>query len=154
MEELKLWCENLILAVIAVLLIELLIPDELGNKKYIKVVSGIFIMFIVLNPVIDLLNGNVDFDLKNYFAVEEVSSSDYEIKIKNVYINALEKQIKESLNEIADIRNLYIDFDDNYENVEKMEIIISNDGTDEDLIKEHINKEFLIEKEKIIISYK
>ena len=63
MEELKLWCENLILSVIAILLIELLIPESMENKKYIKVISGIFLMFMVLNPFIEILNGKSDFKL-------------------------------------------------------------------------------------------
>ena len=73
MEELKLWCENLILSVIAILLIELLIPESMENKKYIKVISGIFLMFMVLNPFIEILNGKSDFNIKDYFTVVQGS---------------------------------------------------------------------------------
>ena len=61
MENLNNWCESLIISVILVLLIELLVENN-KNKKYIQVITGIFIMFVTLNPFIELLNNN-DFDL-------------------------------------------------------------------------------------------
>ena len=76
MEELKLWCENLILSVIAILLIELLIPESMENKKYIKVISGIFLMFMVLNPFIEILDGK-----RSRKNEETLNSNSYERKI-------------------------------------------------------------------------
>lgn len=158
MEELKLWCENLILSVIAILLIELLIPESMENKKYIKVISGIFLMFMVLNPFIEILNGKSDFNIKDYFGYKEVSSDSYEkidSKIKDVYIIALEEKIKEASIDFANVKNVFITFDLKCENVEKLELKVESkkENYDENVYKEFLANSFQIDKELIFISY-
>ena len=158
MEELKLWCENLILSVIAILLIELLIPESMENKKYIKVISGIFLMFMVLNPFIEILDGKTDFNIKDYFGYKEVSSDSYEkidSKIKDVYIIALEEKIKEASIDFANVKNVFITFDLKCENVEKLELEVESkkENYDENVYKEFLAKTFKINKELIFISY-
>ena len=51
----KNWCEGIIVGVMISLIIELIIPEG-NNKKYVKVISGIFIIFTVLNPIFQNLN--------------------------------------------------------------------------------------------------
>lgn len=158
MEELKLWCENLILSVIAILLIELLIPESMENKKYIKVISGIFLMFMVLNPFIEILDGKSDFNIKDYFGYKEVSSDSYEkidSKIKDVYIIALEEKIKEASIDFANVKNVFITFDLKCENVEMLELEVESkkENYDENVYKEFLAKTFQIDKELIFISY-
>ena len=61
MEELKLWCENLILSVIAILLIELLIPESMENKKYIKLYNNFGTRYI------EIMQFDKDAILANYY---------------------------------------------------------------------------------------
>ena len=56
------WASGLIVAVIIGTIIEMLLPDN-KNKKYVKVVIGLFIMYTIIAPVIgELDNINIDFD--------------------------------------------------------------------------------------------
>ncbi|MBR3697296.1 MAG: stage III sporulation protein AF [Clostridia bacterium] len=78
------WCENLILSSFIVSIIEMLVPE--GNiKKYIRVVTGIYMIFVILEPI--LLNFNkIDLE-KKISNILEVSSSQYieEKELENSY---------------------------------------------------------------------
>ena len=58
--KIKSWCEGIIVAIIISIIIEMLVPDG-NNKKYVKVVIGIYIIFVTLNPIFQLLNYQFDF---------------------------------------------------------------------------------------------
>lgn len=54
------WCEQIIISIFISIILEMLIPA--GNiKKYVKVVVGIYIMFVILNPIISNIQ-NIDFE--------------------------------------------------------------------------------------------
>ena len=53
--KLKLWTSDIIIAVVISIIIEMIIPDG-NNKKYVKVVSGLYILFVILNPFLDVKN--------------------------------------------------------------------------------------------------
>ena len=44
------WAEQIIIALIIIVIIEMILPNS--NKKYIKVIFGIFIIYIILSPII------------------------------------------------------------------------------------------------------
>lgn len=45
------WAEQIITALIIVVIIEMILPES-NNRKYIKVIFGIFIIYIILSPII------------------------------------------------------------------------------------------------------
>lgn len=47
---LVIWAEQIIIALIIIVIIEMILPNS--NKKYIKVIFGIFIIYIILSPII------------------------------------------------------------------------------------------------------
>lgn len=54
------WCEQIVISIFISIIIEMLIPA--GNiKKYVKVVVGVYIMFVILNPIISNIQ-NIDFE--------------------------------------------------------------------------------------------
>ena len=55
------WCEGIIIAIIISVIIELLVPEG-NNKKYVKVVIGIYIIFVIINPLLNLMNYKIDFE--------------------------------------------------------------------------------------------
>ena len=57
--KLREWCEGIIIAIIISIIIEMLIPDN-KSKKYVKVIIGIYIMFVSLNPLLKILNYDYD----------------------------------------------------------------------------------------------
>ena len=56
--KIRAWCEGIIIAIIISIIIEMILPDG-KNKKYVKVVIGIYIMFVVLNPILEIINYDI-----------------------------------------------------------------------------------------------
>lgn len=160
MENLNNWCESIIISMILVLLIELLVENN-KNKKYIQVITGIFIMFVTLNPFIELLNNN-DFDT-DFFKFEKVSAKPYEENelFENVYINYTLERIKNVLDSYnLNVLDLDFKLDESKENLEKIEVIIkkdiakeSEDFVSEEKVKNLIKEELDITEDVLIITY-
>ena len=79
------WMQGIIIAVIITIIIEMLLPDG-KNKKYIKTVINLYILYVIIAPVcLKVFNKKIDFSgiLKSYKMPEiTVSSLD-----NNKYIN-------------------------------------------------------------------
>ena len=58
MEKISLWASQIIIAVIIGTIIEMILPKG-NNKKYIKVVIGVYILFTILSPVITNAYGRI-----------------------------------------------------------------------------------------------
>lgn len=52
---LRSWCEELILSSFVVAILEMLTPEG-SMKKYIKVVTGVYMIFAILSPILLNLN--------------------------------------------------------------------------------------------------
>ena len=93
----KSWCEGIIVAVIISIIIELMIPEG-NNKKYVKVVIGIYILFVIIGPILDKIN--VGYSLENFFELQTIGvSAELNNDIKNVYVQGMEETIKNELKE-------------------------------------------------------
>ncbi len=117
------WCEGIIVAIIISVIIELLIPEG-NNKKYVKVVVGVYIIFIVVNPILKLID--YDFNFQNVFDFEtQETHANLDTDIKDVYILGIEQTIKsEIINLGYEVNNVSVQVDKNYENIENIEISI------------------------------
>ena len=117
------WCEGIIVAIIISVIIELLIPEG-NNKKYVKVVVGVYIIFIVVNPILKLID--YDFNFQNVFDFEtQETLANLDTDIKDVYILGIEQTIKsEIINLGYEVNNVSVQVDKNYENIEIIEISI------------------------------
>lgn len=64
------WAEQLIVAVVIVTIIEMILPDN-KNKKYVKVIMGFYILFIIISPFISKFTNtdlnNINFNYEEYF---------------------------------------------------------------------------------------
>ncbi|MCI8482131.1 MAG: hypothetical protein HFJ27_03470 [Clostridia bacterium] len=49
-ENLSLWAEQIIVAVIIATIIEMILPNG-NNKKYIKAVIGVYVLFTIISPI-------------------------------------------------------------------------------------------------------
>ena len=131
--KLKMWCEGLIIAVLISVIIEIMIPEG-SNKKYAKVIIGIYILYIIITPALELFNEKIDFNFFSKYKFEE-TSADLNNDIKDIYVIGIEEKIKEELiNNGIDVDKVDVIVDYKYENIEK--IIIES--------KSKINKEELI----------
>lgn len=163
------WASGLIVAVIIATIIELVLPEN-KNKKYIKMVSGVFILFTIISPIVVKFNGNVDLDIDKYtnmlvtenvIEVQETASIVTEQNIIKVYrdnltrnirtgienlnyvVNSIELEIDENKN-YGDIRKIYLDVE-NVElvpeiKVENVEIDVSNSISSEEKSKNNLNE--------------
>ena len=67
--KIKSWCEGIIVSIILCIIIESLIPEG-NNKKYVKVIIGIYIMYVSLNPLLNLFNYDLNFSFKEFKSYE------------------------------------------------------------------------------------
>jgi len=136
--KLKKWCEGIIIAIIISIIIEMLIPDT-KSKKYVKVVIGIYIMFVSLNPILELLKYEINFeDFLNTNTIQ-TSSLNYD-DIKDVYVLGIEEKIKEEIETLGYIVDVEIFVDSGYEEINEVHLKIKG--------KENSN---IIEIQKVII---
>lgn len=131
------WASGLIVAVIIATIIELILPEN-KNKKYIKMVSGIFILFTIISPIIVKFNGNVElntekysniFKTENIIEVQETASVITDKNIMKVYKENLVRNITsgiENLNYVVKSVELEIDEDKNYGDIKKIYLQVEN----------------------------
>lgn len=101
LEWLKIWANQLIVAIIIAVIFELIIPNG-KNKKYIKMVINLYILFVLINPIISKFNGDSNIDLsefnyKNYFTSENSIKASANINSENIIKSTFEKKIKEDI---------------------------------------------------------
>lgn len=133
----KNWCEGIIVGVMISLIIELIIPEG-NNKKYVKVISGIFIIFTVLNPIFQNLNFDFEKTFDELFDNSSVETSTVDVyvnnEMKDVYILEIENDIKEFLKGNGyEVEKVNIKLDLNYEEIISLEIKIKDFENIEDI---------------------
>ena len=114
------WAQGIILAVIIATIIEIIIPEG-NNKKYVKTVIGLYILFTIIYPLITKISNNkLNFDSIIAKTSKEVSMYDSKVAnsietntyIENTYKNNLKEKIKGAIEEkgytILDF-NIYIE---------------------------------------------
>ena len=99
------WEQSIILAVIIVTILEMILPEG-KNKKYIKIVMGVYVTFTIVSPIISKVAGN-DFeidiskyeDILNANAIESTNSieSINNQSIENLYLNTIKTDIKSEI---------------------------------------------------------
>lgn len=131
------WASGLIVAVIIATIIELVLPEN-KNKKYIKMVSGVFILFTIISPIVVKFNGNVDLDIDKYtnmlvtenvLEVQETASIVTDQNIIKVYRDNLTRNIRtgiENLNYVVNSIELEIDENKNYGDIRKIYLDVEN----------------------------
>lgn len=122
----KNWCEGIIVAVIISIIIESILPEG-TNKKYVKVVVGIYIIFTILNPFLGKIDTEVKFEnFLNVPKIQETTSVDSD-KIQKLYMNGIEETLKDNIEEEFGykVTSLKIQYDEKYENIEIITIGIN-----------------------------
>lgn len=146
---LKTWAEGIIIAVIIGTIIEMIIPEG-NNKKYVKTVIGIYIMFSIVSPIITrFTNKQVSFSIDNYDTYykqtntyDELSKqfeNSNELKLEELYIENLNEDIKQKMNNKGYTVN-DIKLDVTTEDGEQYGLI-TNMEIDLEVLEEHGNQE-------------
>ena len=88
--------------VIIATIIEMILPNN-NNKKYIKMVIGIYILFNIISPFIKNSNFSLeDFNLENYkvqTTTDEINQETMDARLQELYIQELEKNVQEKIKE-------------------------------------------------------
>ena len=123
-------------------IIEMIIPEG-KNKKYIKTIIGMFILFSMISPIISkVTNSNLNFEssiFDNYNSISEnYNSIDQNKKIIEVYKNNLAKEIAIRLEEkgyyIEKIELEVDDKEENFGNINTIKIKIKKDNNDVEIV--------------------
>lgn len=145
------WAQGIILAVIIVTILEMIVPEG-KNKKYIKIVMGVYITFTIISPIITKVTGNnFELDVSKYEdlfnsnsvqGANEITSINNH-SIENLYLNTIKTDIKTELdNEGYESKKINITADINVENEEakiyKIDIEVTKKQNEKDIKK--VNK--------------
>lgn len=112
------WAKSIILAVIIATILEMILPEG-NNKKYIKTIIGIYILFTIISPIISKLNGgNLQIDTskyEEYFNMQNYTMASANIIDSNLdtaYTSSLKTDIKQRLKEKGyEVKSLNIDIE-------------------------------------------
>ena len=135
------WAGQIIVAVIIATIIEMILPNG-NNKKYIKTVIGVYVLFTIISPVVTNVLGK-DFSLDtfsyedyfrqsdSYTQLSEDFSNSTNSNIENAYVINLEQDIKNKLKQkgylVSNIK-LEIEFQDEekYGTIKNVQMNIQN----------------------------
>lgn len=170
------WAQQIIFAVIIGTILQMLLPEG-KNKKYVKIVIGVYVLFAVISPVIgkniDLNFNDLNITIEN--TVSNIATANDE-NINNLFVTNLKQDIKLKLNnKNYDFKSIQIETNENYElekititgiyelkekteNEEKdkvntVEINEISIGAKENDIKEQVVKGISVSKEKDLKEY-
>ena len=154
----KKWCENIIIGVVITMIIEMICPNRF--LKYIRVVTGIFVFYLIIAPIIDnfiLIDvtkyvDDIFVNSEGIICDNNINNEIYNIKkINKTIIEGVEIKIKDRIKKELGL-NINIQIKYNVNDYEINKIIVSGDVKDlnYDLIKNIILEEISIDDKLIV----
>lgn len=151
----NIWAQRIIIAVIICTIIEMILPEG-NNKKYIKTIIGIYVIFTIISPIISNLN-NKNLNLEKYIniksdenlTIKTSASIDTNKYIEETYKENLKKDIQQKVQAInynaQDIKlEIETKNEENYGQILAVELSIENK-------KEEIQEQNAIHIENVVI---
>ena len=112
----SMWAQGIIIAIIVGSIIQMLLPEN-KNKKYIKVIIGVYILFCIISPVIGKDLKFNELELDKYIDIEQTNETEenniYDENIKQTFKNKIILNIKSQLKARGyESNNIQIDIND------------------------------------------
>lgn len=121
-EKLNSWTQNIIIAVIISIIIEMILPDG-NNKKYVKVVTGLYVLYIIVSPIFNLKNPKTMDEIEKILITNNTVPTVSEADIANTYILSLQDVFKDKIQEAGyKVENLKLYVNSDYSEILKIEI--------------------------------
>ena len=141
------WAQGIIIAIIVGSIIQMLLPEN-KNKKYVKLVIGVYILFYIINPVVGKQLNLNEFSLDEYLSVDAKTNSEetniYDNTVKETFKNKVIYNIKSQLNSKGyESNNIKIEIDDEC-NI--LKIIISEVYENKEETKEKDKSQIIVNK--------
>lgn len=103
-QHINIWANGIIVAIIIATIIEMLLPNG-NNKKYIKTILGLYVLFAIIGPVIDNFGGGKynfnlilnEFKKKQDYQAFSENSIGANSNIEQIYKQKLEEDVKTKL---------------------------------------------------------
>ena len=153
------WAEQIVVAIIIARIIEMLLPNG-NNKKYIKAIIGVYILFTIISPIIGkFVNIDLkDIDYEKYFkevetqeTISQSLTTNNEKTMGEIYISNLKADMKNKLEEkgyrVENI-NLNVELEDekSYGKINEIVLEISKSSKESENITKETNNTIAINK--------
>lgn len=152
---LSIWAEQLIVSIVVGSIIEMILPDN-KNKRYIKIVIGIYILFSIISPVVnkkDAFDIN-SFDIEEYVTTntegsiqlnENVNQTSMDERLQELYVQELENNIKakvkqEGYNVISCKVDAVLYGDEENQEIKKVSLVVSKKADDSESLNNSDNQ--------------
>ena len=153
------WAQRIIIVVIICTIIEMILPEG-KNKKYIKIVMGIYVVFTIISPIIAKINNKEKIDLEKYLdvnvsneTIETSATVDTNKYIEEVYKEKLKEDVKEKLLSINyETKNVNLEIetknDNTYGSILSLEVTVNKEKEEKSENTIRINKVTIGENNK------
>ncbi len=153
------WAQRIIIVVIICTIIEMILPEG-KNKKYIKIVMGIYVVFTIISPIIAKINNKEKIDLEKYLdvnvsneTIETSATMDTNKYIEEVYKEKLKEDVKEKLLSINyETKNVNLEIetknDNTYGSILSLEVTVNKEKEEKSENTIRINKVTIGENNK------
>ncbi len=132
------WANQIIVAVIIATIFEMLLPNG-NNKKYIKMIIGIYVLFTLIQPIASKITGKefkISTNYEKYFDEDilETSSNDFENSnsklIEEAYINNIKQDVQAKIEQkgytVSSCNITIITTKENYGAIDRMVLNVQN----------------------------
>lgn len=158
------WAQGIILAIIIATIIEIILPEG-NNKKYVKTIIGIYILFVMISPLISSNKLNINTIIQETTTqIDEYKTEDLTLEtnqyIQETYISKIEQDVKDKVKKLNyNVILLKLDIEttseENYGEIKSMNIKVSKIKDEEQNIENNTvqkidNVEISISKEKVV----
>lgn len=95
------WAKGIIVAIIIGIIIQMILPEG-KNKKYIKVIIGIYTLFCIISPVIGKNIDLENYNIEKYLNIETISKTEnsdntYDENVKEMFKNKMADEVREKI---------------------------------------------------------
>jgi len=145
---LRSWATNVVTVAIFVTFLEILLPSN-SMKRYIRMIIGLLIIYVIINPFINLINKDINIEREVFANIDKMNSIKYETmgdiqdlqnkQVVEIYKGKITREVKglvESNTEYTVLRTT-IDIiednnDENFGLIRRLEVYITKDGQQSD----------------------